>query len=280
MHPHPHNRTASNPRQSRGLTGFGFTLVELLVVILIIVVLMGILIPLVASARTQAKVAATKSLLTTLSTALQSYYNDFTMYPSSATSATYGTDEIPEGRGPCMLAQGLMGYLPLSRNSGDPVMGFRVGNSTYGKIYGPYMTNDTKHYRVYPDNQQVFIDTFGNEILYYRAAIPAGTMPDPMYVFGGAGNNNSYFIADDNTKIRDAKGVLSPISGPNALPLTQTAIFFQSLGIYENTIQDTHATPPVTNSPAMLLGRDSYLLVSAGPDGKYFTKDDIVEAKR
>jgi len=309
MLPYPQNRTITNPRQSRGLIGSGFTLVELLVVVAIIVILMGILIPLVASARTQAKIAATKALLTNLNTALQSYYNDFNMYPSSATKvydgntvaspsgsgkSAYPNDVIPAGRGPCMLAQGLMGYLPFdvdgcgpkllngssSSNTDDPSFGFRVGNR--GRVYGPYMSADTKHYRTTSNTDQSFIDPFGNEILYYRAVSVSDPMPDPMYVFGSATNNNSYFIADDNTRICDAKGTVTTISGPNALSLTLSAGFFESLGIYNNVINNTTDPSPSnheTHSPAALLGRDSYLLVSAGPDGKYFTKDDIVATK-
>ncbi|MCL2645994.1 MAG: prepilin-type N-terminal cleavage/methylation domain-containing protein [Phycisphaerales bacterium] len=289
-------------RKNRTSGRTGFTLVELLVVIAIIVLLIGILIPTVGSVRKQAKIAATNSLLSTLSTALEHYHNDFNMYPSSTTyysttpsgsNSPYAYGEklgtVLNGRAPCLLAQGLMGYLPYdvdgcgptlsgggpspnaptSTNPGDPSFGFRVGRQGSGRIYGPYMPSDSQNYRVNLDkpgntNDQSFIDIFGNEILYYCAA----KITDPRRVFVQTADNYSYFVSDDNAAIKNANGSI-----PNNKPETQSnADFFQLLGVSGNSFNDS-------NLPATLLGRDSYLLISAGCNGTYFTKDNLVAAK-
>jgi len=62
---------------------FGFTLIELLVVILILAILAALIVPRVVSKTGDAKVAAAKSDLATLSSALQNFRLDNDRYPSS-----------------------------------------------------------------------------------------------------------------------------------------------------------------------------------------------------
>ena len=141
-----------------------------------------------------------------------------------------------------------------------------------GKVYGPYASDDPKQYKVNtsvnpPD--QYFIDPWGNEILYYRSVIQPGSTPKIVKVFETtaqikslqAGNppQTACFSWDDckmgwNNQTNDptAKG---------------TKPFFQSLG-------SSAGTNAVTTGA--VLGSDSYLLISAGPDGIYFNNDDIV----
>ena len=59
----------------------GFTLIELLVVMAIIAILAGILLPVITAARRQAKIAATRTLLAQIGTALGHFNDDWGRYP-------------------------------------------------------------------------------------------------------------------------------------------------------------------------------------------------------
>ncbi len=59
-----------------------FTLVEMLIVVIIIGILMGALLPKLKGAQERARDTARKANLTTLSTALQMYFNDEGIYPT------------------------------------------------------------------------------------------------------------------------------------------------------------------------------------------------------
>ena len=63
----------------------GFTLVEMLVVIAIIAVLAGILVPVIARAKTKAKVATVRIQMAELDGAIKSYNNDYERYPMPKT---------------------------------------------------------------------------------------------------------------------------------------------------------------------------------------------------
>jgi len=61
----------------------GFTLIELLIVVAIIAVLAAIAVPNFVDAQTRSKVSRVKSDLRTISGALEAYYTDNNIYPSS-----------------------------------------------------------------------------------------------------------------------------------------------------------------------------------------------------
>ena len=79
----------------------GFTLIELLVVIVIIVTLMGILVPIIAGAQKRAVKLKAKNSLTSLVTAVDGYYNDYSRLPASNSSAPT-QDSIVETTDPIM----------------------------------------------------------------------------------------------------------------------------------------------------------------------------------
>src|SRR4051812_12389198 len=80
-----------NARKSRR----GFTLMEVLVVIVIIVILAGILIPVVGNVRKAAYGAKTQAHMAALTTAIQSYFQDYHAYPGPL-----GNDQINQPAAP------------------------------------------------------------------------------------------------------------------------------------------------------------------------------------
>ena len=295
-------KRSSNVLANRSGTAAAFTLIELLVVMAVLAVLLGILVPIIKSANRHALTNATLTQLRSLSIALSQYQADFNVYPSSTTPAYTKADNstfpfpgiIPAGRAPCLLAEALTGYLPYdvdgcgptlysvtppypaSPQKDDPQYGFRDRPGGSGRIRGPYTATDPKNYRTNTAYDQCFIDSFSNEILYYRVS----TNVNPTKVFfdltpsATSPNTNAYFDSRDNTL---------PAYVATKGPQKGSLGFFKTLGLSPRPPSDL--TPnilsfiPPTNLPTNLMGKDSYLLISAGPMGVYFDDDDIVATK-
>lgn len=263
-----------------------FTLMEVMITVGIIILLVSILIPALGYAKTAAKKSATSSLLNSIQMGLNQYYSDFNMFPvSSAVIPPANTvnvyASIPAGRGPAMLAEGLMGYLQSSTvgntdgagtgiSVNDPHFGFRTRTGGLGKIYGPYAPDDPKSYRINSDvaanADQSFVDPFGHEILYYRATGIAN-LPTTTSIFAALGTN-ALFNSDDDATVYNADLTTSLI---NASAASSTP-FFQSLGGRTSNALNT-GTAPVT-------GATTFLLISASADGNYFSADDMFRDNR
>jgi len=255
----------------------GFSLIEILVVVAVILALIGILVPAMGQFQKHAKLANTNARLHAIATALEQYHTDFGMYPPSVSSNAYG-GQTP-GRGQAMLAQALMGYMPANVDgagpsiSGDPAFGFRTRQSALGgKIYGPYVANDPKSYKqTIQGVDESFLDPFDQEILYFRSTTFLRTAPVTVTnIFGTAAANAgagpySYFVSDDCTQKALADNTFVAITtSPSSAP----AGFYKSIsGGDSNAASGT------------VMGGTSFLLISAGPDGIYFTADDVVMSK-
>jgi prepilin-type N-terminal cleavage/methylation domain-containing protein len=245
--------------------GRGFTLIELLIVVAVIAALIAILVPTLAHVHRNADKAVAAAELGAIQTGLQNYFVEFNMYPPSNSSGGYGG--IPVNRGSVMLAQGLLGFLDFNADgagpsNGDSAFGFRTRQSTMGgQVYGPYVPPDPKIIKG-SGSTRFFIDPWENEILYYRSTRAAGSMPTTgllavSLIFPtNAGINNFYFNSGDCLGVAGA----TP-------PIVPSPFFTLISGGNSNTVAG-----PVTGSA-------SFLLISAGPDGKYFTADDMVVGK-
>lgn len=184
----------------------GFTLIELLTILIILGLLISLAGPSILRARTIFRVRECQARIRLIDGACGMYYADWdSQYPPS-TSATIGGKAM---QGRHRLVQSLIAYMPASADGYD---GFGARKVDRGKVYGPYVGLENMERSV---NQPfAFMDTFGNEIYYYRG-LPVG---------GG-----SVFEAGDNKDgpptlgkyLQDANGnyfrkdyvILSP--GPN-----------------------------------------------------------------
>ncbi len=256
---------------------------ELLVVVAIIALLVAITIPVVGHMKTRAKAAAQRQQLAGLSQALATYYADNgNVYPPSdildaSGNPTQAYGVIGVGRGGAMLAQGLMGYLPYALDGGNTAsdnLGFRThgsGTNAVGALHGPYGSSDSKYFidnNPGTDTDRSFVDVYGNEILYFRstrAVADRSGMKAVTQVFGtdvtSVNGNNFYFYTNDNATLPPGSTAAARTS-PDASPA-----FLALLGASSNNI---------TTGSANILGADSFLLISPGPDGIPFTSDDVV----
>ncbi len=290
-------RSRCSPRR-HGLAR-GMTMLEIMIVIGIIALLIAISVPAIGHFKRAAKNSAVSEQLTGVGMALETYHDQFNVYPASslfdatnAPTTAYG-GAIGVGRAPAMLAEALTGYLPgmfdgagdsgtsgtYALYKGESAFGFRTkgnafgGNAT-GQVYGPYaaikslVSNNptgTNPAPAVPDSDQSFVDAYGNEILYFRSTRSGNDntgLPAVTKIFGTDPNaNDYYFYADDN--------VTQPprITGTRPTPINGGKAFFKLLGADGNNIGTTAST---------VLGAHSYLLLSPGPDGIPFNADDIV----
>jgi prepilin-type N-terminal cleavage/methylation domain-containing protein len=168
----------------------GFTLVELMVAIGIIALLAGILVPVVVHARKAAASARSHRDLETIRVALDSYKNDWGMYPPIAplpatiNNASDPTSNINNADGKPMLmydgAHALYTALMLRGNARMSHSGAIAGG---GRSYGPYLNAEQVKSISDPTAPAATIitngehcllaDSYGNPILY----VPAYPVP-------------------------------------------------------------------------------------------------------
>jgi prepilin-type N-terminal cleavage/methylation domain-containing protein len=259
----------------------GFTIVEIIVVVSIIVILIALLIPAMSRARNTANMATARAQIESIQSALQSYFTDHNMYPPShlPTGTSYGS--ITPGNGSLMLAQGLMGFFPKPFDGAgppsaggpgtadEPLYGFRTRRQMGGKVYGPYMDPARQSYeRKTPGQIEYFKDAWEHDVLYFRGrGQPTGSPPQ---IFDDNDNGNTaFFYNSDNLSTQKGS-----VDGSN--PATMSLEYFKL--IYPNA-NNSLITKNNYSNGGPVLGGESYLLISAGPDEKYFTLDDLLVTK-
>jgi len=298
----------------------GLTIIEILVVVGIIALLTGMLIPAVSTVKKTAKEVKQRAQFTAIDLGLAAFKNDHGDYPPSDPHTWLeDTREVQNLSGAQKLAEALLGWdlLGFHPDSGfradgynrwrydlegtqhDPGTYFlydRTSDVDLEKRGGRYVDLDTANaFRVgrSADHDGLFVDagnlapdTFvlcdvfgkgkdvvlqdgsrekaGHPILYYRARAHEKLIQD-IYEFP----DNYELLAVKEDADRTRKG--TPPDGDWWNPVVETA----------GTIHEYLADPRASTSDlAVPYKPDSYVLISAGADGRYGTEDDICNFKR
>jgi len=283
----------------------GITLIEILMVVGIIVVLAGLLIPAMTFVRKSANVTRQRAELNTIELAITTFKNDDGDYPPSlgtcpANTADYSGAQI---LAEALCGWDLLGFHPDSRWRSD---GRDCGGGSPG-IYrrpldpannaqdrqnlqerrGPYLDmarmsvfklgalfNSRTAQGVTLEDTYVLCDVFGvrnlqsgsrrvlagTPILYYKAN-PASKDPNISTTYSDRIYDvldNRYLVALDTLTSTGAGG------NPHRLGVST-----RNYKNFYDFISDTRGAIPWSYNP------ESYILISAGPDGEYGTKDDI-----
>ena len=292
---------------------FGFTIVELLTVIAIIAMLIGVLIPTLTMIKNKAKITQQQAHFNTIEMAIMAFKNDFGDYPPSVTPSGWDvgytgaqllteallgwdlmgfhpdsdwmpdgwnfndTNDIyqstfPSGPGDTNLEQRKGPYLELSKANV-----FKVRSSTPGTSEALY--DAAAGISLAPDTY-VLCDVFavkkilvrdetkkaGTPILYYKANTSSKTIEaTPL--------NNNIYNALDNFALITESPILTRETPPEYHPLGNAG---GAYNFFYEYITDKNIPQTVRPWPYRA---DSYLLISAGPDGEYGTNDDVTNFK-
>ncbi len=280
-----------------------FTIVELLTVMSIIIILIGLLVPALNMVKQYAKRVKQKAQFHSIDVAMELFNNQWDGYPNSDALDETNTDycgalKLCEA----MVGQDLMGFHPNSHFRSDctdggtppvdlyatPTNGFdpAVTDPENLKVRKMYLQLENVHaYRLWniygsgntgPFEEDLFalcdvynqvrnIETgkkIGMPILYYKANT-SNTKHDPNGPLPVVGDDKDFIYNYlDNDEL-----VKLPL--PWA-PTTQHPMFLDPKIFYEMTRDKKISIDSGRPNRA-----DSYILISAGPDGEYGTSDDI-----
>jgi type II secretory pathway pseudopilin PulG len=274
----------------------------------IITILMGLLIPSLAMVRRSARETRQRVQLNAIDLALLAFKNDQGYYPPSGEAPPVGCglgDPADEYCGAQKLAEALvgwdlMGFHPESQwlaDAGDYLVGevYNISGSSddwieenlksrKGPYLDPAMANAFKLNALFEDTKTledtfVLCDVFGYKkvakagnivkagapILYYKANTASKKMQN-----GGVHKEQIYNIEDNETLI-EVKIADDEVTDPNSDPLMNEGFFYE-----DGYIIDKDASAAFGGAGFKWPYRpDSYLLISAGYDGRYGTDDDI-----
>ncbi len=279
-----------------------FTIVELLTVLLIITILVALLLPALSMVRKMAKETQQRAQLTTIEMALTAFKNDYGDYPPSGDMETTPTDYTGAQRlSEALVGYDLLGFHPDSE--WDEADSSNIYDSSdednLKERVGPYLERATANvfrlrhisidepglfdFDISPleDDTYVLCDVFtirrislasgdivkaGTPILYYRAntaskSFDPNTTPNP---------EDRIYNFEDNIRLIEQGSLTADGSDTGKEhPLDYDSGEALYKFDYEGGIRDGKVSIPWPHRP------DSYILISAGADGLYGTKDDI-----
>ena len=270
----------------------GFTLVELLTVLAIITILLGMIVPATETIHTLAKITKQKAQIGSLDIALSVFRNDNGYFPPSA-----WTPSVPTGNycgaqklAEALLGRDLMGFHPLSGwDTADGVYDIaQPGNleARKDRYLEPSTANPFRLGDIFDNTGPLAPETFvlcdvfgtrkvtladgktvkaGAPVLYYRANTSSKTMAAATVAM-----EDRIYDATDNVPVVVLKSQQEDRDHPLGRAPGPYEFFYgnPATGVI-GYIQDTKVPGHWPYRP------DSYLLITAGPDGIYGNGDDI-----
>ncbi len=263
------------PRRLAGRRG-GFTLVELLTVIMIISILVAIVMPALGRAKIVVRATQTKALLDALSKGLEMFHVD------SSVGGAYPPSSWPASNPPVSGGQQAFGAHTLVWGLAGADFKGTVGfKANLASLYsdsstsrsGPFVSMSNVQIAPAPGNvgfgsgarnYQVFLDSFDMPVLYYRANTRTT-------------DANLVYTRDDNKPflLNDSGTAICPLGEGGASTSTDGSITLNGADSAFKLYTLDSRSYLATNKVYSALNRESYILFSAGPDGKYGTIDDI-----
>ncbi len=276
-----------------------FTLVELMTVLAVITILIALLIPAITMVRRMAKETQQKAQLTTIGLAITAFTNDYGDYPPSGATALANLDYSGAQKlAEALLGWDLMGFHPNSAFTSDGEDGsgneiypdpFNPNNSAHidnlKERVGPYLEAGTasafKLEQLFNSVPNLEADTFvlcdvfgvrrittskgetvkaGTPILYYRA-----NTASKDHITATHYDTRIYNVLDNENLAKLGTVTIDGKTGKNH-PLADISGNYEA---FYDHITDTKVAAPWPYRP------DSYILITAGADGEYGTKDDI-----
>lgn len=297
-----HNRGPKTSPDRRG-----FTLVELLIVIGIIALLIGILLPAVNKVRIASQKVATQGTLNRLSAACEQYFQTTGSYPGVfQNQLLIGSVALPADSPDIAIAPSTTASdfnLTSTENMVLSALGglaVRANVLTYDVTLvgsGPASLNSFKPGKLQPVlevRQNELTTTYTNPAFSGSAGqwtaadsiipeiLDGFTSPRPiLYVRAYRGNNGfvaSSGLADTEPQfdVRQLYAYGFPLSDDAdylaAYPDDTVAGLAAGDASYFGNHELSRAGPPVA---PVVRNKNTYILISAGPDGKYGTADDI-----
>ena len=280
-----------------------FTIVELLTVMSIIVILIGLLVPALNKVREYSREVKQKAQFHSMDSAIELYNTEFDGYPPSYKDDIVGVPycgamKLCES----MMGQDLMGFHPDSLFRADGTNGLSSPNTfdyytetTESARVGTYLplesANAFKLSQIYGttgifDDKYVLCDVYaktrtggikaGMPILYFRANASKSS-----HAYAGSNEDdnaiNIYNIEDNDALVRlgvpdESYDHPMAIAGTTRYKNGNNYLGSDPQIFYEHTKSEKIWQSSGVSRPYRA---DSYILLSAGNDGEYGTRDDI-----